>query len=114
MTRQLLLILLSVISIRTIGQTYSHKIDSAASLAEAKNYPAALDIFKNALTDTTAAGPYDLYFGAITAAQCQQTDLAFSWLFRAQKKGLGLQKDEINQIQKDSGLIVLHNDPRWT
>jgi pimeloyl-ACP methyl ester carboxylesterase len=102
-----------VLSLSSFGQAYDSVFSRAINLVNQKNYPAALVCFKMAFADTLPPGPYDLYYGASAAIQCNERELAFQWLNLAQRKGLGLGMGEILLVERDTALDRLHADPRW-
>jgi len=111
--RQLPFLLLLISSRYAMCQSYDTKIEHAAGFLEKKDYPSALNAFKDAFKDTATSTPYDFYFGAIAAVGCNEIPQAFEWLNTAQRRGLGLKKSDIEGLKKDSSLAILHSYAQW-
>jgi pimeloyl-ACP methyl ester carboxylesterase len=111
--KQLLLPFFLVLPFILLAQQYDRLIDHAETLFQQKNYPAALDTFKIALTDTVHAGRFDLYYGAKTAMYCNDQTLALRWLALAGEKGLGTADGETAAVRTDSSWQPLYDDPAW-
>ena len=112
--KQLLLPLFLVLPFILPAQQYDRLIDHAETLFQQKAYPAALDTFKIALSDSFRAGRFDLYYGAKTAMYCNDQTLALRWLMLAGEKGLGTGDGEIAAVRTDSTWQPLYSDPAWT
>ncbi|GAA4778670.1 hypothetical protein GCM10023231_01510 [Olivibacter ginsenosidimutans] len=95
------------------AQNYDALIGRAAEALNQRNYCKAFDIFKTALVDSTKVTPYDYYAAAISATNCNDDKQALLWLSKAQIKGLGLAKEDIPYIEKDSSLFKLHDYTEW-
>ena len=96
------------------AQSYDDQMNKAGEMVHQKKYCAALEIFKAAFQDTAKIGTYDYYYGAISAANCNDENLSLFWLKKAQQKGLGLRSGEIDNIAMDSSFLKLHKNADWT
>ena len=95
------------------AQRYSDQINKADEAILKKDYCSALAYFKSAFKDTSIIGTYDLYYAAISAANCNKEQQAFLWLKESQQNGLGLRPGEIDGISNDSEFVILHKYPEW-
>lgn len=94
-------------------QSYDDQMNKAGEMMHQKKYCDALEIFKAAFQDTTKIGTYDFYYGALSAANCNDEKLSLFWLKKAQQKGLGLRFGEIDNITRDSSFLKLHKNTEW-
>lgn len=107
-------IALWVISVQSVfAQSYDDLLNQAGAALGQKQYCQALAHFERAFVDSARIGPYDLAFGAIAAANCNQPDVAMRWLRRSVTKGLGQKPGETEQIINDAGFATLRNHPDW-
>lgn len=78
-----------------------------------KKYTAALPFFRQALADTLEAGPYDLYYGAKTAAAAGEHQLALRWLGIGQRKVSGLATGRRHRLKPIRCWHPLHQLAGW-
>ncbi len=95
------------------GQRYEDQMNLAGQALGQKDYCGALAIFQTAFADTSKIGTYEYAFAAVAAANCKEEALALSWLSKSQKRGLGLNPGEAEQIAGDSAFVKLHAYPAW-
>ncbi len=103
-----------IVGIQPISaQPYDTLMNQAGVALGQKQYCQALAHFKRAFVDSTKIGSYDLAFGAVAAANCNQPDVAMRWLRQSVAKGLGQKPGETKQILSDAGFAALRNHPDW-
>lgn len=98
---------------RACAQTYDSLVNIARSAIKSKEYQQAVNTYRQAFALPEKANAYNYYSAAGAAANCEQQKLAFEWLDKAAKGGLGLKPGEIPYIEKDPALVSLHNEPAW-
>ena len=111
--KQILTVITLLAAQTTFAQSFDEQMGKAGEALQKKEYCSALTVFKAAFKDTTKTGPYELAYGAVAAANCNDEQQALVWLKKSQQKGLGQSTEEIDAISKDSAFVKLRKYPEW-
>ncbi|WP_187631952.1 dienelactone hydrolase family protein [Hymenobacter lutimineralis] len=111
----LLALLLFTPGVRAQSVSYAQMLETAARQLSQKNYCEATATFAQAFADSTQAGPFDLYAGAGTAAQCPgRQPQAMRWLLLLSRQPhLSISTRDVDNMAREESLRSLHTLPGW-
>ena len=107
--KQSIILMLLLIACVCNGQNYGALVGQAFQLEKAKDYPAAIKKYKAAFKFKSVYSRH-LYTAGRTAALAGDKELAFKWLNKALSKGM----HDLRYMKRDTGLVSLYDDKRWT
>jgi predicted esterase len=98
------------------NQTYDQHLQQASAKLGQQDFCGAVQNFQAAFADSTKAGPFDVFAGAIAAANCPaQRTQALRWLLRIPRFAeLPITAQDVRNIAQEAGLRSLHDTPQWS
>ncbi|GAB2785269.1 hypothetical protein GCM10027175_24920 [Hymenobacter latericoloratus] len=95
--------------------TYDQQLQQASTKLGQHDYCGAVKDFQAAFADSTKAGPFDVFAGAIAAANCpDQRTQALRWLLRIPRfHNLPVTTQDVRNIAQEAGLRSLQSTPQW-
>ncbi|RAJ77547.1 hypothetical protein CLV59_107314 [Chitinophaga dinghuensis] len=115
MKRLFLLVTLTLI-LPTVSnaQSFEQLAQKAGDFYIKNNLPEAFKAIKAAFQlDSNKARAFDYYTAARIAAKTDHISEAFSWLYVAQRRGLGREIFYLEYVSLDDAFLHMWKDPRW-